>query len=493
MFFMPSMLYRSNIRNSSTFSSVTTVQQKFAFKTHDQIVNKNMTITEPLRINSSDSLLIKNSFLNFSEVDGLSQLIYNEGNLTIINSTILTNVSLNYSNVIENTGVLTVINSSFMNLQKSYDLKSNTLVHTTAIYVVDGYFTLVGTSFENYDTAVIVGMDPEKDSHIVVTKIIKNHFNNCPYGIVLNGISNTIVADNTFINSIAKGISGKGKNVTLAENYIYNDRNLLQGSSESSSVSPLFEVTLGIGFSGNNSRYINNTIINTFKGFYIYKANHFLIENNVIVTTGKMEGELQIQSGDYFVIRNNTLVNQWDPIEIYNSRHMIIEKNDVKSGSSGISVENVEYLRNITPENITIRYNILTDTPFNSVSGGRNVYVYSNVFINSNLFIDTGSENVFISENTFNNGHLIIMDSSDIIISNNKIVSYDIGFINFNNENITLVNNEIYWFLVIQTPEIIAGLPFLILLAAGIAILVLVIILAVRKIRKWRRSRKQNN
>ncbi|MEQ9713924.1 MAG: right-handed parallel beta-helix repeat-containing protein [Candidatus Asgardarchaeum sp.] len=58
--------------------------------------------------------------------------------------------------------------------------------------------------------------------------IFNNTFINCLFALTLDYLQNAIIARNTLINSIACGITATGYNVTIKDNYIYNERDLLQ-------------------------------------------------------------------------------------------------------------------------------------------------------------------------------------------------------------------------------------------------------------------------
>ncbi len=452
----------------------------------NQMARQYTTITEPINVNYGETLIINNSLLDFRELSGQEPLITNHGNLTIINSTILSNMRIDHASMIVSDGNLSIINSTIINKHLLIDFENKHVTYITAISLRGGQFSLVGTYFENYTTAV-------SSESTVVKQLKNNYLKNCSIGFNLRDIKNTLIVNNTFINSIGEGIGGDGYNVTIINNFIYNKRGLLQGESTESGTADmeLFnEVTIGIGFNGNRTKYINNSIINTFKSFFLYKVNHVLIENNSIYTIGRREGELQLQSGEYLIIRNNKLVNQWDPIEIYNSRHIFIDGNYIKDASSGIRVEKVDYLRDIVQENITVMHNILINAPYNGISEGNDVCICYNLFNNSDQYVDTGSKNVLIYGNVFNGGRLIIRDSRDIVVSNNRIASFDISFINFNNMNLTLINNTIIWLGVITVPDQLAEISSLYLLVAIIIVIVTLLVFVVRKVRRWRRTGK---
>ncbi len=221
-------------------------------------------------------------------------------------------------------------------------------------------------------------------------------------------------------------------------NYIYNDLQLLQGNS-SVEGGNYNMVTIGLSVIVNYNNFLNNTIINTFKGIYIYSSNYTRIENNTFNTIRGREGELQLQAICYAIIRNNILYNQWDPIEIYNSRDILLEDNLVENASSGLRIEIVDYLKYIRPENYTVRHNVFVNTPYNGISKSKDINITYNIFKNSGIQIRKNSENIIFSNNILNKSDLFVSDSKDITVTNNTLISGTIS--ENNNENIIIENN----------------------------------------------------
>ena len=369
------------------------------------------------------------------------------------------------------------------------DTEAYQITFITAITQDNGVLTLSSNQFINYTQAIVA-------TSASVKSIEKNSFVDCPIGIILNNVNNTVIKQNTMKNAFITGISVTGDNITVQDNYIFSERNLLQGNSSATDlnipVRALVHYTLGIHLEGGSGVFLNNTVINTFKGFYIVRANHILLENNVLSTSsGEKEGELQLQSVDFGILRNNTLLNQWDPIEIYNSRHIIVEKNYIENAMSGIRLEKVGYLRNVDPENITVRDNVLVNAPVNRGEHVKNVKFINNSFYHSNIEIVNQSENVLLLGNTIYMGHINILDSRNVALLNNSITSDVIGIIILNSENITMRGNTVFCFAIpIPVPEIFFQ-NILISIAGFSVILIAILFLLIRKLRRRKHQKKK--
>ena len=436
---------------------------------HIQIIGKHWVMNETLTVSSTDIVEIINSTLDFSNVDTDSGLIVNYGTLIINNSRIISDLSKDYTYAVKSEGNLTVINSSFENKKLLVDFNKRTVITIYAILQQNQATVFYGNYFENYTSAF-------KVDNAKVEVIHNNTFVNCPFGIEIFA-SNLIISNNTFINSIAAGISGSGPNVTVQNNYLFNDRNLLQ-----TDVDLFGDITKGIDISGSQNHIINNTIINTFKSIVTFDSDHVIVERNRIDTTGATEGEIQAEGSDYLVYRNNYITNQWDSIEIYNCRHLLIEGNYIENGVTAIRVERVDEYGGVDPLNVTIQYNIVTNSGFIGIEHGINVKIQHNVLNSTDIKLTENTVNAIVYNNTVYKGNIILFDSKNIFISNNHIKSSIIGVIQLRCQNVTLSNNMILGFgEIVPIPDILLGIDLFIITLAIIIIIALSVILIKRR------------
>ncbi|RLJ05443.1 MAG: hypothetical protein DRP16_06185 [Candidatus Aenigmatarchaeota archaeon] len=446
----------NHVQNSLKISGKSAIKLEIASaaSNHIQIIGKTIVMNKTFVVNNTDYVEIINSTLDFSNLTTVSTLIENYGTLIINNSHIISNLNQSYAKVISSTGNLTVIKSTFQNKKLLVDFEKRNVTCIIAIWQSSHWINLHNNYFENYTSAVEIWSSN-------IEKIYNNTFVNCPFGISLFDTNNAIIENNMFMNSCAVGISVKGERITIENNYIYNNRNLLLTQSD------LFgNPTQGIVVQGSSYIHvINNTIINTFKCIAIFNSNNTYVESNEIDTTGPKEGEIQAQSSNYLIFRNNIIKNQWDSIEIYNSRHLLIEQNIIENGNTAIRVERVDILDGIDPINITIQYNMITNSGLLNIEHGANVKIMHNLLNKTIFSIRKNTTNVLILNNTLYSTEIYIETSKNVTTTNNTvenlenlkfcITKSEIVFINFNilknatfeitdSKNVQITNNTIY-------------------------------------------------
>ena len=446
----------NHVQNSLKISGKSAIKLEIASaaSNHIQIIGKTIVMNKTFVVNDTDYVEIINSTLDFSNLTTVSTLIENYGTLIINNSHIISNLNQSYAKVISSTGNLTVIKSTFQNKKLLVDFEKRNVTCIIAIWQSSHWINLHNNYFENYTSAVEIWSSN-------IEKIYNNTFVNCPFGISLFDTNNAIIENNMFMNSCAVGISVKGERITIENNYIYNNRNLLLTQSD------LFgNPTQGIVVQGSSYIHvINNTIINTFKCIAIFNSNNTYVESNEVDTTGPKEGEIQAQSSNYLIFRNNIIKNQWDSIEIYNSRHLLIEQNIIENGNTAIRVERVDILDGIDPINITIQYNMITNSGLLNIEHGANVKIMHNLLNKTIFSIRKNTTNVLILNNTLYSTEIYIETSKNVTTTNNTvenlenlkfcITKSEIVFINFNilknatfeitdSKNVQITNNTIY-------------------------------------------------
>lgn len=437
---------------------------------HVKIINEHIVMDETITIESGGILEIINSTLDFSQLTASSTLIDNGGTLIINNSHIISNLNNEYTYVISSNGDLIVVNSSFINKQLPVNFDNRQCTMIFAIEHGTNLIRLNGNRFENFTEAIMVS------SASGSVNIYNNTFINCPFALTLDYLQNAIITRNTLINSIACGITAAGYNVTIKDNYIYNERNLLQ-----TEVDLFGDITKGIDISGFRFLIANNTIINTYKSLVLCALYNSIIENNTITTTGPTEGEIQVEESEYLILRNNYISNQWDSIEIYNCRHLLIEKNYIEDGVTAIRLERVDEYDGINPLNITIQYNVITNSGFIEAQHGENIRIMYNILNHTCIMIRNDSQNILIHNNTIYYGNIVLEDSRDIIVSNNYILSTDEeAIIQDNCQNVTLEDNIIKRKTTVTTVEESQSkmpldfiLGFLVILASLIVLIVI--------------------
>ncbi|MHA1580922.1 MAG: right-handed parallel beta-helix repeat-containing protein [Candidatus Baldrarchaeia archaeon] len=446
----------NHVQNSLKISGKSAIKLEIASaaSNHIQIIGKTIVMNKTFVVNNTDYVEIINSTLDFSNLTTVSTLIENYGTLIINNSHIISNLNQSYAEVISSTGNLTVIKSTFQNKKLLVDFEKRNVTFIKAIYQSTHCINLHNNYFENYTSAVEIWSSN-------IEKIHNNTFVNCPFGISLFDTNNATIENNMFMNSCAVGISVKGELITIKNNYIYNNRNLLLTQSD------LFgNPTQGIVIQGSSYIHvINNTIINTFKCIAIFNSNNTYVESNEIDTTGPKEGEIQAQSSNYLIFRNNIIKNQWDSIEIYNSRHLLIERNNIINGNTAIRVERVDIYGGIDPINVTIQYNMITNSGLLGIEHGLNVKIKHNVLNKTNLLIRKNTANVLVFNNTLYSTEIYIETSKNVTTTNNTVKNLEnLKFcvtgsetisINFNvlknvtfeitdSKNVQITNNTIY-------------------------------------------------
>ena len=446
----------NHVQNSLKISGKSAIKLEIASaaSNHIQIIGKTIVMNKTFVVNDTDYVEIINSTLDFSNLTTVSTLIENYGTLIINNSHIISNLNQSCAEVISSTGNLSVIKSTFQNKKLLVDFEKRNVTFIKAIYQSTHCINLHDNYFENYTSAVEIWSSN-------VEKIYNNTFVNCPFGINLINANNTIIEDNTFINSIGNGFSVQGTNLTIQNNYFFNDRNLLQ-----SRPGLFHDNTKGIQICSSSYVVIlNNTIINTAKCLNIGLSDHVVVENNKISTTGPTEGEILADKSEYLIFRNNFLINQWDSIEIYNCRHLLIERNNIINGNTAIRVERVDTDGGVDPLNVTIQYNMITNSGLLNIEHGANVKIMHNLLNKTIFSIRKNTTNVLILNNTLYSTEIYIETSKNVTTTNNTvenlenlkfcITESEIVFINFNilknatfeitdSKNVQITNNTIY-------------------------------------------------
>lgn len=465
----------NNISQSFAVRSVGHIESsiiKAGSHNHTIIIGEYWIMNGTLTVAAMDIVEIINSTLDFSNVDTYSELIINYGVLIINNSHIISNLSQDHTYVVKSEGDLTIIESSFKNKELLVDFGDKTAIMVSAVWQHGQSIVFHDNYFENYTLAVDLN---EAKSDV----IYNNTFVNCPFGIKFSA-DDLVIRNNTFMNSIAAGISGSGTNITVENNYLSNDRELLQTDLD------LFgDITKGIELYGSQSYVLNNTIINTFKSVVTFDSDHIIVEGNRIDTTGPTEGEIQAEGCDYLVYRNNYITNQWDSIEIYNSRHLLIERNYIENGVTAIRVERVDEYDGVDPINVTIQYNVITNSGFIGIEHGVNVKIQHNVLRSTDIKLDKNTVNALIHNNTIHEGNIFLTDSDDILVSNNHIESPNIGILQLNCQNVTLSNNVVLGFGGnIPIPNVLLILDLTISILAIIIPTIALLVIVIKRRRK---------
>ena len=139
-------------------------------------------------------------------------------------------------------------------------------------------------------------------------------------------------------------------------------------------------ITKGVYIKSDNNKITNCSIINLYRGIYIYRAENNLIYNNTF-EANKLDGIDIIRSDNNHIMKNDFYNSGIYAINLWNANKNIIEKNNVNNNiDTGIYIS--------SSSNNTIKENTLQNNSKYGIAlllGSNNNIIYYNNFINNNI------------------------------------------------------------------------------------------------------------
>jgi len=168
-----------------------------------------------------------------------------------------------------------------------------------------------------------------------------------------------------------------------------------------------------------NIEFVENTVRNAGKVFVAYGCSNLAVINNSLANEEYVNSELQVAGGCKDVlIANNTMWNLHDSIEIYDHENITIIGNHITTDVLGFYIK---------PENKT---------------APTEVYILNNTQIGGSVSAQY-THGLVIDDNTFiRTDPIHLINSSDAIVTNNRMINSSIS--NWNTINTTIDGNEIF-------------------------------------------------
>lgn len=441
------------------------------------IENNYMNTTNGIGCYYSYNTIIRNNFFNTK-----AQSLYAVGfrfcqNITIYNNTFNDNVRWLYFNGTQNVDIYNnIFNKTrqysiyyegiFINMSSNITIRSNTiglsqLLNNTMVYSSDN-IKILNNSILNYTgwgiylnsvTNSIIANNtfnsPYSASHSHIYGISANYINitsnnltsaNITNGIYLDSSSNNIIKDNTVNTFRGNGIFVNGQYNTISNNFVsgqpYASPKFYLGGSYYSN---------GI-YAQNGYNTISNNFVANCTNFLITIAGSYMVaENNILKETAGSVSLSLAQYASHNIIRNNSI---GENISYKGGLALIL----LRSSSGSIPYNNTivnNRLANYINTEINPAYNggAIMITTLDATPGPYNNTIANNLIYNCirTVFlwnvIDTRSNNIY--NNTIINmsdSAFYLVNSSNTRFEKNNIINSTISFKMFNYSN----NNTIY-------------------------------------------------
>ncbi len=426
---------------------------------------------------SGDNYYIKSNIINGSDTDRYNIINLMGSNISIINNTILKQISANtaYNGrgaiSLNNSNNSYIINNTIANItygifitggnyqfsalySRNITISGNVLSNITLIPMV-----LSGDNITVYNNTILSYAGPLFPEPAISARNLNNSrmYNNTIYryteGIAISNSENLTITNNSIYENLAVGINiTSSKNVTIFNNVINNNTYqgvlLLKSSNVTIEKNIIFNNSKD-GISANFSNYtiiFNNTIRNNVAaGISLFGSNSSKIINNSIFNNGR-DG-IYIEDSEGISILDSWLIGNSSRYGIFytESSNITIARNTISNNSRyGIAGNSSNSSR---IENNTIRDNVLTGI---SLFGTNNTHMFNNsIFKNrrDGIYIEDSESVSIISHYLLSNnsGYGIYAGANNITIYNNQIFnSSKQGIFLLNSNNITIEKNTIY-------------------------------------------------
>ncbi|MHA1407698.1 MAG: right-handed parallel beta-helix repeat-containing protein [Candidatus Heimdallarchaeaceae archaeon] len=318
-----------------------------------------------------------------------------------------------------------------------------TTTNSYAIYIhgssVTAYFGIENCYFNSAQYGIHI--DGIGDN---IASIGNNTFENCTSAaIFVDSTNNFVIKGNKIIDSGTAVLIEAAEEFTIEENAIsncssgifanYYEGVLVDMNITATIFNNTIETITGSAIKINkhqgtatifDSIFISeNTISNVSRGIYVLRSPNVIVENNKLCNTTDYAIELYsyyiYSDSSNYSVKNNVITGTNMGISLeYNINNAIVEGNNITDANIAINAGN--------PLNLTIRNNVIEQ------NSKQNIAI--------NLY---NVNNVSVADNDVFNGTIKIDGSSEVEITNNRIIKSSKNIDIFESENVTIFNNEL--------------------------------------------------